>query len=211
MSDETTQDEHGKEVRAQYKKVIEPRPHEEDLTRVKVGPEVADYVYVDATTLFQLERLVPLLKDCKNKSQRAQAGKGFPKYCRDIADQAEAHWPAAGYVVRLGAHLADYDSDAARAIAGADVIAFPRTEILGEWAEPPAQEGSGDSTTPLPPLPEKAYPADAVAVQTDNPWSLLGDDFKEHADGAISLLAGMAPELADEAEIEAENAGAIPG
>lgn len=150
MADEASVDEYGKPVRATYKKVIEPRPHEEDLTRVRTGPEPGDYEYVDPITLFQLERLVPALKDVKTKGERYQAGRGFPKYCREIAERALPFWPPAGYAVRLGAHLSDYDNDAARAIGGAGAVLEP--QVAG-----PAEQ--------LPPLPADAYPADAVALE----------------------------------------------
>lgn len=186
MADDPQVDEHGKRVWAEYKKVLEPRPHEEDFTRVRVGEGEADYEYVDPTTLFQLERLVPTLADCKNKSQRAAAGKGYPKYTRDLADAAEKFWPAAGYVVRLGAHLSDYDADAARAIAGADVLPFP-----------PAERNLEAET-------EKAE-AWLDGIET-------GIGLAEHTEQMLeSVFAAMAPELAGELDPEVEQASAVPG
>lgn len=167
MANEVTVDENGKEVRSLIKKVIEPRPHPEDLTRVQTGPEIGDYEYADPVTLFQLERLVPALKACTKKGDRYQVGKVYPKAVREMAARAEPYWPAGGYVQRSeGAHLAVLQ------VGGA----FVRLE------EGELDVGVGDNVLPFP--PQESTPAEPDLVDPQVP---PGEDPEVELSGALPI------------------------
>jgi len=176
-------DENGKEVRSLTKKVIEPRPHAEDLTRVQVGPDpLVDYLYVDPVVLFQLERMVPQLaemtKSGAKKSHIYEATKVFPKYTRDIAEAALPFWPQHGYVLRRrGAHTAVLP---VLEDGGAEVIPFPETTQVGS-VQPMSPQQFGETVAAWsdipgavqvagPPAPV-AHPSQAGFVPVPQEWA----------------------------------------
>lgn len=107
MSAEVTKDENGIDVKSMAKKVVEPRPAPEDLTRIRVGPGDAEYEYCDPCTVFQLERLVQSLTEDppKTKGERNRRGMSVPLYVRGLAERATPFWPDGGYVTRRVDHL----------------------------------------------------------------------------------------------------------
>lgn len=157
MAQDYPVDENGKEVRSAAKKVVEPRPDPEDLTRVKTGPGEADYEYCDPASLFALERLVPALKGCTNKSQRYEAGKGHRKWVRDLADLAEPYWPEGGYLrqrvmttIALGLSISPEHWSQGQEI----VDEFARNAMENVVLPFPPQPGVDENWVPVPLAPE---------------------------------------------------------
>lgn len=189
MADQVLIDEHGKEVKSQIKKVIEPRPHPEDLTRVRTGDGPADYEYADPVTLFQLERLMPALQEARNsgvKKKEHEAGRPYSKACRDLAGRCLGYWPVGGYVQR--GEQAQPVSD----IPGAQVL-----QPDGTFAPVEGQGGAamGDNVLPFPgtSAAPPAHPSQPEFVPVDGAVPVLGDP---------DLLPGDDPEV--------EQAHAIP-
>jgi hypothetical protein len=152
-------DANGVEMKSAAKKWVSPTPETDELTAVWIANAdgATGYVYVDPTSLVQMDRLAAYVRNALGgkvvKSKMTETPYGKPsKFVRETVADGFQFWPLEGYVAQLLARLQ-----------------VPGVAVASPAAADPSQEDIEEEAVVAGTVPPAPAPAPAPGPETATP------------------------------------------